>query len=113
MVDSSGPSLRRGGRRGKCKGMEPALARALAALTTGIYVLTVRDGDRRYGMSSSWVTQVSGGPPLVAAAIVRRPFSHDAVEGTRSFPLNVTGARAKHLEDSFYSAASRRPGDLE
>src|SRR6266571_1083657 len=53
MVDSSGPSLRRGGRRGKCMGMEPALARALAALTTGIYVLTVRDGDRRHGMSSS------------------------------------------------------------
>ena len=36
---------------------------ALAALTTGIYVLTTRDGDARHGMSSSWVTQVSGTPP--------------------------------------------------
>src|SRR5439155_23939381 len=82
---------------------------ALAALTTGIYVLTVRDGDRRHGMSSSWVTQVSGDPPLVAAAIDRRHFSHEVVERTRRFALNVIGARAKHLEDYFYSAASRRP----
>ena len=89
--------------------MHADVVRALAALTTGIYVLTVRDGDRRHGMSSSWVTQVSGDPPLVAAAIDRRHFSHDVVERTRRFALNVIGARAKHLEDYFYSAASRRP----
>ena len=93
--------------------MRADVVRALAALTTGIYVLTVRDGDRRHGMSSSWVTQVSGDPPLVAAAIDRRHFSHDVVERTRRFALNVIGARAKHLEDYFYSAASRRPDNLD
>ena len=93
--------------------MRPDLVQTLAALTTGIYVLTVRDGDRRHGMSSSWVTQVSGDPPLVAAAIDRRHFSHDVVERTRRFALNVIGARAKHLEDYFYSAASRRPDNLD
>ena len=93
--------------------MHADVVRALAALTTGIYVLTVRDGDRRHGMSSSWVTQVSGDPPLVAAAIDRRHFSHDVVERTRRFALNVIGARAKHLEDYFYSAASRRPDNLD
>jgi len=93
--------------------MHADVVRALAALTTGIYVLTVRDGDRRHGMSWSWVTQVSGDPPLVAAAIDRRHFSHDVVERTRRFALNVIGARAKHLEDYFYSAASRRPDNLD
>ena len=93
--------------------MHADVVRALAALTTGIYVLTVRDGDRRHGMSSSWVTQVSGDPPLVAAAIDRRHFSHDVVERTRRFALNVIGARAKHLEEYFYSAASRRPDNLD
>jgi len=93
--------------------MHADVVRALAALTTGIYVLTVRDGDRRHGMSSSWVTQVSGDPPLVAAAIDRRHFSHDVVERTRRFALNVIGARAKHLEDYFYSAASRRPDNID
>jgi len=113
MVDSSGPSLRRGGRPGKCMGMEPALARALAALTTGIYVLTVRDGDRRHGMSSSWVTQVSGDPPLVMASIDRRHFTHDVLARSGRFALNVVGQRGRRLEDYFYSAASRRPDNLD
>jgi len=87
--------------------MEPALARALAALTTGIYVLTVRDGDRRHGMSSSWVTQVSGDPPFLMASVDRRHFTHDILA------LNIVGERGRRLEDYFYSAASRRPDNLD
>jgi len=93
--------------------MHPDVVRALAALTTGIYVLTVRDGDRRHGMSSSWVTQVSGDPPLLAAAIDRRHLSHELVERTRRFALNVVGTQGRHLEDYFYSAARRRPDNLD
>src|SRR5262249_3751686 len=93
--------------------MEPPLARAFAALTTGIYVLTVRDGERRHGMSSSWVTQVSGDPPLLMAAIDRRHFSHAIVERTQRFALNVLGRGGRHLEDYFYSPAARRAANLD
>src|SRR2546428_3300311 len=93
--------------------MQPDVIQALAALTTGIYVLTVRDGDRRHGMSSAWVARVWGDPPLVAAAIDRRHLSHDVVERSRRFALNVVGSRARQLEDYFYSAASRRPDNLD
>jgi flavin reductase len=93
--------------------MAPDLARALAALTTGIYVLTVRDGDRRHGMSSSWVTQVSGDPPLVAAAVDRRHFTHDLLARTGRFALNVVGQERRHLEEYFHSGASRRPDNLD
>jgi len=87
-------------------------ARALAALTTGIYVLTVRDGERRHGMSSSWVTQVSGDPPLLLAAVDRRHQTHDIVRRTARFALNVVGERGKALEDYFFSAAARRADNL-
>jgi hypothetical protein len=36
--------------------MEHQLATALAGLTTGIYVLTVRADECQHGMSSSWAT---------------------------------------------------------
>jgi flavin reductase (DIM6/NTAB) family NADH-FMN oxidoreductase RutF len=85
---------------------------AFAALTTGIYVLTVRDGDRRHGMSSSWVTQVSGDPMLLIAAVDRRHHTHAALETTGRFALNIVGARSQRLEDYFYSAASRRADNL-
>ncbi|MFN8640928.1 MAG: flavin reductase family protein [Candidatus Binatia bacterium] len=85
---------------------------ALAALTTGIYVLTTRDGEARHGMSSSWVTQVSGTPPLLMAAVDVRHASHALVERRRRFALNVVGAAARHLEDYFYSPAARRVDNL-
>lgn len=86
---------------------------ALCSLTTGIYVMTVREGDRRHGMSSSWVTQVSGDPPLLMASVDRRHFTHDVVVRSGRFALNIVGRRGKHLEDYFYSPASRRPDNLE
>src|SRR5712692_2465507 len=93
--------------------MSPDLARALAALTTGIYVMTVRDGERRHGMSSSWATQVSGDPPLLMAAVDRNHFTHEVVTRRRCFALNVLGPTGKPLEDYFYSPASRRPDNLD
>jgi flavin reductase (DIM6/NTAB) family NADH-FMN oxidoreductase RutF len=92
--------------------MEPHLARALAALTTGIYVLTVRAGDTQHGMSSSWATQVSGEPVLVMAAVDQQHFTHQLLLDSGVFALNIVGAQSKHLEDYFYSAQSRRPDNL-
>lgn len=93
--------------------MEPTLAEALSALTTGIYVLTVSEGTLRHGMSSSWVTQVSGDPPLIMAAVDQRHFSHAILERQGKFGLNVVGQNSKTLEDYFFSAAARKPDNLE
>ena len=88
------------------------LQRALAALTTGIYVLTTRDGAVGHGMSSSWVTQVSGTPPLLMAAVDVGHASHAMIERSGRFALNVVGDAARHLEDYFYSPASRALDNL-
>ena len=92
--------------------MDEKTARALASLTTGIYVLTVADGSTHHGMSSSWVTQVSGEPALFSAAIDSRHLSREIVSKTGRFGLNIVGRSGKALEDYFYSAASRRPDNL-
>ncbi|SRR5579885_285391 len=93
--------------------MNDEISRAMAALTTGIYVLTVSEGASSHGMSSSWVTQVSGDPPILMAAIDRSHLSNAMVARTRAFALNVVGARGKTLEDYFYSARARRPDNLD
>jgi flavin reductase (DIM6/NTAB) family NADH-FMN oxidoreductase RutF len=92
--------------------MEAELARALTGLTTGIYVLTVAEGENHHGMSSSWVTQVSGVPPLISAAVDNQHFSRAIVARTGKFGLNIVGGRGKALEDYFYSADARRPDNL-
>ena len=92
--------------------MDSAVATVLALLTTGIYVLTVADGDNHHGMSSSWVTQVSGEPPLLMAAVDVEHFSGQVIARTGVFGLNIVGHRSKHLEDYFLSPASRHQDNL-
>jgi len=87
-------------------------AAVLASLTNGIYVLTVAGGETHHGMSSSWVTQVSGTPILLMAAVDKRHFSRATVARTGAFGLNIVGRRSKALEDYFYSAEARRPDNL-
>jgi flavin reductase (DIM6/NTAB) family NADH-FMN oxidoreductase RutF len=92
--------------------MEPNLAQAFAALSTGIYVLTVADGQLHHGMSSSWVSQVSGEPPLFSAAVDNQHLSRAIIERTGCFGMNVVGKRGKALEDYFYSSRAKRPDNL-
>jgi flavin reductase len=93
--------------------METNLSSVLAGLTTGIYVLTVAENGHCHGMSASWVTQVSGAPPLIVAAVDNGHFSWAAVMRTGVFGLNVIGVRGKALEDYFYSARARRADNLD
>src|SRR5215471_20452238 len=92
--------------------MDKDLALAMAALTTGIYVLTVAEAGRHHGMSSSWVTQVSGEPVLFSAAVDHNHFSRPIIARTGIFGLNVVGLRSKVLEDYFYSSKAKRADNL-
>lgn len=93
--------------------MNPEFASAFASLTTGIYVLTVRENQRCHGMSSSWVTQVSGDPMLFSAAVDRSHFSNGVISRTGVFGFNIVGSRGKALEDYFYSSRARRENNLD
>lgn len=92
--------------------MDKDLARGMASLTTGIYVLTVAEAGRHHGMSSSWVTQVSGEPVLFSAAVDHNHFSCPIISRTGIFGLNIVGTRGKTLEDYFYSPRAKRPDNL-
>ncbi len=93
--------------------MDEAAAQVWSTLTTGVYILTTRDGGIGHGMSASWVTQVSGEPPLLAAAVGRNCYSHGRIVGHGMFGLNVVGQSSRRLQDYFHSAAARRPGNLD
>jgi flavin reductase (DIM6/NTAB) family NADH-FMN oxidoreductase RutF len=89
-----------------------AVIEDLKEITTGIYVLTVRHGDVRHGMSSSWVTQVSGEPPLILASVDRAHLSNGLIRAAQRFALNVVGRRSRKLEDFFYSPSARVENNL-
>ena len=93
--------------------MDNDLARAMAGLTTGIYVLTTHENGRCHGMSSSLVAQVSGEPVMFAAAVDNSHFSNGVITRTGAFGLNIVGRRGRELEDYFYSPRARRDNNLD
>lgn len=92
--------------------MDASLARVMANLTTGIYVLTVAEGGLHHGMSSSWVTQVSASPPLIVVAVDNRHRSRAMIERAGALGLNLVGRRNRMLEGYFASDRARRPDNL-
>ncbi len=54
--------------------------RLLWTFPTGLYVLGSRAGDRRNGMTISWVTQVAFEPKLVGVGIEKPSLTHELVE---------------------------------
>jgi flavin reductase (DIM6/NTAB) family NADH-FMN oxidoreductase RutF len=93
--------------------MDTNLARAMAAFTTGIYVLTTQENGRCHGMSSSWVAQASGEPAMFTAAVDNAHFSNGVIARTGAFGLNIVGSRARELEDYFNSTRARRDDNLD
>src|SRR5260370_39648069 len=93
--------------------MDNNFARAMAALTTGIYVLTTQENGRCHGMSSSWVAQVSGEPVMFTAAVATAHFSNGVIARTGAFGFNVLGRRGRDLEGYFYSPRARPDNNLD
>jgi flavin reductase (DIM6/NTAB) family NADH-FMN oxidoreductase RutF len=62
---------------------------AFAALVHGVYVVTTKAGDKVNGMTASWVSQVSLKPLLVMVSIAPPRYTHDLIEESGIFALNV------------------------
>jgi len=62
---------------------------ALNVLSYGLYVLTVRDDDRRNGCIVNTVVQVAGEPCQVSASVSKANLTHEFVAGTGLFAVSV------------------------
>src|SRR4051794_25803430 len=72
------------------------LARALGRIPSGLYILTVRQGDRATGLLASWVQQSGVDPPMLTVALKGDRYVADWIASTGRFPLNqlATGSKA-------------------
>lgn len=71
--------------------------RVLWSFPSGLYVLGSRDGERRNGMTISWVTQVSFDPKLVGVGIEKTAFTHELVAAGGGFSLSTVAREDKAI----------------
>ncbi len=86
------------------------LAAALGRIPSGLFILTVRDGDRTTGMLASWVQQAGFAPPMVTVALRKERYVADWARRSGRFVLNQVPAGNKHLLRHF--GRGFEPGEL-
>lgn len=75
---------------------------ALSRFPSGITVITSTDSSGAFhGITVSAFCSVSLEPPLVLACIEKTTGSHDALQATGRFAVNVLAARQDELSDRF------------
>ena len=73
------------------------LAKALGRIPSGLYILTVRRGDRATGLLASWVQQAGFDPPMLTAAVQRDRYVGDWIAAGGRFTLNQLAVGSKAL----------------
>jgi flavin reductase (DIM6/NTAB) family NADH-FMN oxidoreductase RutF len=80
---------------------------ALSRFPSGITVVTSRGpAGELYGITVSAFCSVSLDPPLILVCIEKTTASHTAIQGSRSFAVNILPAGAEQLSERFSLPAS-------
>jgi flavin reductase (DIM6/NTAB) family NADH-FMN oxidoreductase RutF len=78
-----------------------SLDQALKKLTTGIYIVTSKQGTEINGMVASWISQVSFFPPLIMVAIKQGRRSHLMIEKGKVFAVHILNNKQKEMVPLF------------
>ncbi|RUM87225.1 MAG: flavin reductase [Thermodesulfatator sp.] len=70
-------------------------------IVQGVYVVTVRRGDKINGMTAAWVSQVSFRPRLLAVAIAPERYTYELLREAGTFCINVLGEDQADLARHF------------
>lgn len=71
--------------------------------TTGVTIVTARNGDTIHGMTVSAFTEVSLDPPLVLVCADKGSNTHPVIEGGGVFAVNVLASGQEALSNKFGS----------
>jgi flavin reductase (DIM6/NTAB) family NADH-FMN oxidoreductase RutF len=73
----------------------------LGRIPSGIFILTVGDGERATGMLASWVMQAGFEPPMVTVAVKQGRYVGEWISQGDPFVLNLVADEQKHLLKHF------------
>ncbi len=94
--------------------MDPeAKKKALRKIVHGVYVIGVRGEGKLNAFTATWVSQVSFEPPLVMIAVRKASISHQMIEQSKVFVINLLASGQKLLAQHFLKPAHLGGDKLE
>jgi flavin reductase (DIM6/NTAB) family NADH-FMN oxidoreductase RutF len=95
---------------------EAAKKTALRMIPYGLFVVSMKDGDKMTAAAINWVTQASFAPPLVVLGAKAGTTSTDMIEKSGLFCVNVLEAGSTKLASEFFKHVENdgnKFGDVE
>lgn len=83
------------------------------AISHGVYIVTVRSGDKTNGMTAAWISQVSMRPLLLMASIAPMRHTHGLIEKARYFAVNTLPEGRQDLAKHFGFKSGRKADKFE
>lgn len=92
--------------------VEVPLSRANRLINPGpVVLLTARHEDRINVMSAAWAAPLSKNPPQVGVAVHPARYTHELIEHSREFALNVPGRALAEAVVQLGSVSGRKVAD--
>jgi len=77
-------------------------------IVNGVSVVTSRSDGKINGLSVAWMSQVSISPPLVMVAIGKSKYTHELIEKSNVFAINILSDRQKDIAKHFGLQSGRK-----
>jgi flavin reductase (DIM6/NTAB) family NADH-FMN oxidoreductase RutF len=82
--------------------------KAFRKILNGVFIVTTKDGDRINGMTAAWATRVSFNPPMLCVVIGKTRYSHELIERSGVFALNILSDKQIDLGKHFGFKSGRK-----
>ncbi|MEC7275465.1 MAG: flavin reductase family protein [Bdellovibrionota bacterium] len=76
---------------------------AVGHIPSGLFIVSVQDGDKKDGYLASWVQQVSFEPLVVAFTIKADRPGYEAIKSGKPFAINIVGDHETQYLRHFWS----------
>ena len=85
----------------------------LTRIPYGFYSLTSHFEDDVNAMVFNWFSQVSFSPRLVAVGLARKAYTHDIINKSGVFAVNIFKKEDQEIISQFTSGRAKRPDKME
>lgn len=82
-------------------------------ITSGIYIITVKAGEKINGMTAAWVSKLSRKPFMVTVSISPKNYSHQLINSAGYFAVNTLAEGQQSLGKHFGFRSGRDTDKLQ
>ena len=89
---------------GDCIGLQDVIEK----IANGVSIVTSKSGDKINGLAIAWMSQVSITPPQVMVAIGKAKYTHELIDKSKVFAINILSESQKALAKHFGLQSGRK-----